>query len=125
MKIPFSRVAKGSIYPLQVESDKFSVEAEFSFQPKNSTMLLGHLRMRGELRSICNSCGDDVVEKVDEELDFLVNDGVFNGFDDEFDVIEALDSSIDLEEILLSELELIASSYFHCGKCSSEDEREF
>jgi len=124
MKIPFNRIAKGSVYPQKIENSRFSVEANFSFQSKHS-MLLCHLHMVGKLKTNCNSCGDDIVEDIDEELDFLINNGIFNGFDDEFDVVETLDGLVNLEDILLSELELIASNYFHCDRCDGEFEKEF
>jgi uncharacterized metal-binding protein YceD (DUF177 family) len=125
MKIPFSRVANDSEYPIKIESEQFSVDATLRFQKRNLTMLLAHLKMSGQLKSICNSCGDEVIEPIDEEIEFLISDGVYNGFDDDFDVIEAIDGSIDLEEVVIGELELVASSYFHCGKCEDIDNKEF
>ncbi len=125
MKIPFHRVSYGSIYDIKIDNNRFSVDATFSFQPQSSIMLLSHLNIVGKIYTHCNGCGDEVVKQVNESLDFLICNGIYNGFDEEFDIIETLNSSIDLEEILNSELELIISDYYHCDRCDGEYEKEF
>ena len=126
MNIPFHRVIKNSLYPVSIDNERFSVEASFSFQPKSQNMLLSHLHMVGTIRVDCNSCSDEVVLDIDEDVDFLVSNGIFRGSDKDFDVVEVLDNSINLQELLLGELELIASDYHHCEKCDGKIfEKEF
>ncbi|MGL7298935.1 hypothetical protein, partial [Salmonella sp. NW910] len=80
----------------------------------------------GTLEKSCDICAQDFNLKVNEEVEFFINDGIYE--DDSstlLDVVESLDGNVDLEEILHSEIELIKSDYHSCGNCSKPEEIEF
>jgi len=115
MKIAFNKVAKENNYLLDLNNEQFSIKASFKIIPKKASIVHCNLAFHGEVNTICNRCGKDIVEKVDENIELLISNGLFNGFDDSLDVIETLDEFVDFDEVLLSELELISTNYFNCG----------
>jgi hypothetical protein len=117
MKIPFSKASKDGNYSLNIENDLFSVNASFHTKAKNISSLFCNLKIDGNVVVQCNMCGIDMNESVNEELDFILHNGVFNGFDDSLDVIEVQNNLIDFDEILIGELELIKDNYFKCENC--------
>jgi uncharacterized metal-binding protein YceD (DUF177 family) len=125
LKIAFNKVSKENKYSLNINNENFSVQANFDIKPKTSSMIFCSLSLRGKLQTVCNRCGVEVEKDIDEQVEFLINNGIYNGFDDEFDVVEALNGFVDFDEITLSELELISSDYFTCGKCGDIEDIEF
>ena len=125
MKIAFNKVARENSYSLKVESEQFSVDANFDIVPKTASMVLCKLTFSGEIQTICNRCGNEITQKVDEIIELLISDGVFDGFDKNFDVVEVLDGFVDFDEIIHSELELIFTNYYNCGSCKDIKNIEF
>ena len=115
MKIAFNKVARENSYSLDLENERFSIKSSFKIKPKSVSMLHCDLHFFGKINTICNRCGDEIIEKVDENIQLLISNGLFDGFDDSLDVIEILDEFVDFDEVLLSELELISTNYFNCG----------
>ena len=125
MKIAFNKVARENSYSVNIQNDKFSVQANFDIKPQSASMLNCQLTFQGEIQTICNRCGIDMVEKVDENISLLISNGVFDGFDENIDVVEVLDDFVDFDEIIISELELISTNYFNCGKCEDIENIEY
>ncbi len=71
--------------------------------------------LKGECKLICDRCGDDFMEMIDEELKLFVSDGYYEG--DELDVIESHSGLVDFDEIAESEIEAFKSEYHYCKKC--------
>jgi uncharacterized metal-binding protein YceD (DUF177 family) len=83
-------------------------------------LILLKAELNGLLEIQCNQCGEDFKLPVDEEIEFFISDGIYE--DDaslELDVVESLDATADLDEILNSELELIKSDYHRCDSCEA------
>ncbi len=73
-------------------------------------------KIAGRTPHICDRCGDEFGLDLDEEVEVLASDGLFESQDLE-NVIEFFDGFINYEEVFLSELEAIKSDYFYCEKC--------
>jgi len=125
MRIAFNKVAKENSYSLDLENERFSVKSNFKIKPKTHSILHCHLDFHGKIDTICNRCGIEIAKEVDEKIELLISNGIFNGFDDNLDVVEFLDEFVDFDEILLSELELISTNYYNCGSCEDIGELEY
>ena len=69
------------------------------------------------------SAGQKAIKKelllVDEKVEFFISDGLYkedNNMD--IDVVESFNEIADLDELLISEIELIKSDYHCCEECS-------
>jgi hypothetical protein len=119
MKIPFSRIGNEDSYTVEKKDDKYLIDAIFSFQIKDRNLLHSLLKIRGSIKIPCNSCLETVSIQIEEDIEFLLSDGVYKGFHDEFDVVEIF-GGVSLEEILLGELELLESGDYHkCESCQN------
>ncbi len=120
MKIPFSKVTRDSSYQIDLEN----INAVFILKPKNKTgdLVFCELNFHGKLQMSCSICNSDNLLEIDEKVELLINNGIFNGFDENFDVYEMLEGYIDLNNILISELELIKSDYYKCDNCYDKND---
>jgi hypothetical protein len=122
LKTSFHKIKGESDFQLERKEDDFSLKADFTLQQKEKDTLFANLKIEGSIKSLCNSCSEDVILRVSEDIDFLISNGIFNGSHSELDVIEAMDGEIDFDYILDSELELIRSeSYKKCDVCENRD----
>ena len=81
-------------------------------------LILLQAKLSGLLEKPCDICAEDFKMSVDEKIEFFLSDGIYSGSNDiEFDVVESLDSSVEIEELLASEIELIKSDYHSCNEC--------
>ena len=81
-------------------------------------------RLKGEVEVECIKCLKPFKREIDEEVKFKVVKPPYNGFDEEYDIIEQ--KKYDLDEILKSEIESIKNDYNICENCQSEDfDKEF
>lgn len=73
---------------------------------------------KGSVLKPCDLCGEEASLEIAEEISFILYNGVYNNEDNKLeDIYECMDSKIDLDEILHSELELILDDYFYCENC--------
>jgi hypothetical protein len=122
MKVNFQKIKDESIFQLEKRDQRFSIQGVFTLKPKEYNLLHSLLKIDGSIETSCNSCSKDISIEVDEEVEFLLSNGTYSGFHDQFDVVEALDGVIDLDGILAGELELIESSGYHrCDNCKDID----
>jgi uncharacterized metal-binding protein YceD (DUF177 family) len=73
--------------------------------------------INGSVDVQCSACGEGFGLKVDEKVEFFISDGLYDGDNIDIDVVESFNSTADLNELLLSEIELIKSDYFSCNNC--------
>ena len=109
-----------------MESDEITFKGYLRYHDRTLTLL--HAELKGNIDKPCDICAEDVTITLDEEVEFFLSDGVFRSKDDEhaLDIVECLDGEANLDEILLSEIELIRSDYHTCKECETkEGEYEF
>ncbi len=117
MKIGFNKVGSTAIpFEISKENLKFSGTLE-----KFSRSLIElEAKITGELLIPCDICAEDITRPVNESVKFHLSDGVYKDDENsEYDVVEIENSTIDLDEILESEIELFKSSYFCCENCQN------
>ncbi|VAY86353.1 hypothetical protein MNB_ARC-1_851 [hydrothermal vent metagenome] len=68
----------------------------------------------------CYKCGLNFYKKINIKLDFLISNGIYNG-DDKNVMYECINSVLNLEEIINSEIEIVYNDYNSCEKCKNTD----
>jgi uncharacterized metal-binding protein YceD (DUF177 family) len=116
IKIPFDDTLKRE---LQLSDDSGEIKAEFEFTQKEKNLALCKILITGKLNTNCNTCFVEVQKELNEQIEVLIKNGIYKGFDDNYDVIEVLDGQINLEEMLHSEIEILKDDYDYCEKCSN------
>ena len=115
MTIEFRKVPKeGFDFSVELDGVTFSGNAV----KENSKLLKCSGNIFGTVKHSCDRCGEDMDLVVDEDVEVLVSDGVYEGTEDELlNIIEFVDEKVDFNEIINSEIEAIKSGYFYCKKC--------
>ncbi len=114
MKIECRRIGKTPIeFTLQQEEIRFY--GSIVFQKGSLFYVNGHIE--GRFSAPCDICAEPFATILDEEINILVSDGVYEGMDEPLDVVEMMDSVVDMEEIFHSEVELIKCDYRRCPHC--------
>ena len=114
MKIEFKKLP----FTEKEFSNEFdSVKLEGTFCKISATLAKVKSTLVGNTVVECCRCGKDYAIKIDEELDFLLSDGVYENDELEELVFEVENSTIDFDQICESELTSIKSDYHICDKC--------
>ena len=104
MIIPFSKIA--------------NKEINFELVRNNDLVFSGTIK--GEIKYICDRCGDEFMLPIDQDVELNLSDGVYKDRENELsDTVEFFDGNIDLKEVFESELEAFKSDYFYCEKCKN------
>ena len=117
MKIGFAKVGTTAI-PFEISKG----DLKFSGTLRKFSRYLIELeaKVTGSLELPCDICAEAFTHAVNESVKFHLSDGLSKIENDSIeDIVEIEDSMIDLEEILVSELELYKSNYFSCEKCEN------
>jgi len=75
----------------------------------------------GKISVNCNRCAESFDRIIDEKLKLILTNKIYNGFDNEYDVIEILSERIDFNDIITSEIESIKLDFENiCQNCQNE-----
>ncbi|MBU1658691.1 hypothetical protein KKG72_06515 [bacterium] len=119
MKISLRKVGNTPL-DFELKSDKVAFKGYLQYHGNKLILLKANLS--GLLDIECDLCTKDFELPVDEDIEFFISDGVYEDKEEaSLDVVESLDSQIDLEELLNSEIELIKSDYFSCDDCKTKE----
>ena len=125
MKIEFRKVPQTT---KELEFDYNSVRIEGTFCKISQSLTKIEANMSGTTDIDCCRCGQTDIITLDENLEFLISDGIFKGKESEDLVIEVENGVIDFDQIVESELQSIKSDYYLCENCSQDNnllEQEF
>lgn len=116
MKIPFRKI--GSIaQEFNILDNTVTFKGTLQHYQRGLIMLEGHIN--GTLAVPCDICAENFDTILDEKLKILLSDGIYNGHDEDYDVVESLNGTIDIDDLLSSELESIRSDYHSCPLCQN------
>ena len=124
MKIEFKKV------PFSEKEFKFkvnSVEFEGTFCKIASTLVKIDATLKAKSVISCDRCSKQSTLIINENLNFLLSDGVYTKETDEL-IVEIEDNFIDFDKIAQSELSSIQSDYHICNECEQNNktiEQEF
>ena len=123
MKIAFKKLSSQPLH-FEVNRDNALFSGDLILKKSNLAQLNGTIT---ESISIpCDLCAEEINKSLNEEVAFYLSDGIYEGSETEMDVVEIDHSTIDMEELLESEIELIKSDYFCCENCEGTSlDREF
>lgn len=94
-----------------------SVKLEGTFCKISSTLAKVQVTLAGNTAVECCRCGKDYAILVDEDLKFLLSDGVYKNTDSDELVFEVENNTVDFDQIIESELSSIKSDYHICNDC--------
>jgi len=120
MRIVLRKVTKTPL-DFEVESDEITFKGYLGYH--NAKLILLKAVINGRLKKSCDLCAEDFYLEVNEDVEFFINDGIFEDDGNTIlDVVESLNGNVDIEELLHSEIELIKSDYHLCDNCKESDE---
>ena len=120
MKIAFRRIHKT---PLEFELTQEDLLIKGTLEHFRSTIMLMKANITGTYPRNCDVCATEIKCSIDEEVKLYINDGIYEGSDNELlEIVEMMDEMVDIDEILNSELELIRTDYYSCEACSSRED---
>jgi hypothetical protein len=91
------------------------------FYKENHHLVKIEATLSGEVEVNCNICADTYTKKIEENLKLIITDKIYNGFDDEYDVIEIFSQFIDFDDIITSEIESHKLDFENiCDNCKKE-----
>ncbi len=118
MKVTLRKIGKTPL-DFEVRSDEITFKGYLQYHAGKLILLKAELK--GFVYTQCSQCGEDFKLLVDENVEFYISDGVYEDDNNlEIDVVESFDSQADLDELLISEIELIKSDYHSCENCKTE-----
>ena len=121
MKIEFRKLP---VQATEFEIDSNSVKFLGNFSKITSNLARIDAKLIGNCDVDCCKCGVTLNIKLDEEVKFLLSDGIYtkdDRDDEELIVIEIDDHIVDFEDILHSEIESLRSEYYICDTCKTND----
>jgi len=115
MKIVFKKIPQSGVdFETSFEEIKFYGNLEK--HSRNLVKCRG--KLEGTLNCQCARCGEDISLRIDEDVDLLASDGLYESGEELVEVIEFFDETVDLDIILQSEVETLKSDYNYCSTCS-------
>ncbi len=115
MKINLIKVTQTPL-DFDEKSDKIAFKGYLQYD--TNKLILLKAKLSGKIYTDCNLCANEFELDVDEEIEFYLHSGIYKRQNEMLlDVVECLDSIVDLQEILNLEIELIKSDYNTCKNC--------
>ena len=115
MKITLRKVGKTPL-DFDVKSKEITFKGYLEYH--SGKLILLKANLSGLTDAQCNLCASEFKLPLDEDVEFFISDGIYEDDNSiEMDVIESFNSIIDLDELLISEVELIKSDYHNCEEC--------
>ena len=116
MQITLRKVTK---IPLDFEVKSSEMTFKGFLQYDSSKLILLKAKLSGSLNVDCSMCANEFSKTVDEDVEFFISDGIYEDKAGELlDVVECFDSTVDIDELLNAEIELIRSDYNNCPECA-------
>ncbi|MBN2869326.1 MAG: hypothetical protein JXK04_00060 [Campylobacterales bacterium] len=117
MQIPFRRLGSQPL-EFELKRDNALFSGDLILKKGNLAQLNGTIT--GSISIPCDICAEIIEKPLNEEISFYLSDGIFEGNDEELDIVEIEKSMIDMDELFRSEIELIKSDYFCCPNCEGK-----
>ncbi|MCF6331217.1 MAG: hypothetical protein L3I99_06690 [Sulfurimonas sp.] len=116
MKINLIKVTQTQL-DFDEKSDKITFKGYLQYA--SNKLILLKAKLSGKINTDCNICANEFELDVDEEIEFYLYNGIYKRKDEVLlDIVECFDSTVDLQEVLYSEIELIKSDYSTCKNCN-------
>ena len=120
MNIPFRHIGN-TPREFEINSEGITMKGTLVLKERNLISMKAHLS--GKISLPCDICAEEFDTMLDDEVELLLSNGIFDGSDDLLDVVEMSDP-IDMDALLHSEIELIRSDYHRCETCKNQERNE-
>jgi len=98
--------------------DGLTLKAESSKNKQGEYIITG--KIEGDIEVECVKCLKPFSKHIEEDVKFKIVKPPFNGFDEEYDIIEQ--EKLDIDEILKSEIESIKADFSNiCESCKNKE----
>ncbi len=115
MKIEFRKIPTT---PKEFKTSKDGLELKGILYKESQDISKIEAVLSGKVEVECIRCASKFGRIVNEEMKLIVTDKIYNGFDDEFDVIEIDSQIMDFDDIIMSEIESIKLDFENiCNNC--------
>jgi uncharacterized metal-binding protein YceD (DUF177 family) len=115
MKIVFKKIPQSGV---DFETSFETVKFNGTLEKKSRNLVQCSGKLEGTLTCHCDRCGENLSLLVDEKIDLLASDGLYETNEELVEVMEFFDETVDLDTILQSEVETLKSDYHYCSTCS-------
>ena len=115
MKIVFKKIPQSGV---DFETSFETVKFNGTLEKKSRNLVQCSGKLEGTLTCQCDRCGENFSLHVDEKIDLLASDGLYETSEELVEVMEFFDETVDLDTILQSEVETLKSDYHYCATCS-------
>jgi hypothetical protein len=120
MKYTLRKVTSTPI-DFELKSEKITFKGYLQYH--SGKLILLKANLTGFVEKSCDICAEEFNLSVDENVEFFISDGIYESDDKiELDVVESFDGTVDMEELLDSEIELVKSDYHACESCRENEE---
>ena len=118
MQVVLRKVTKTPL-DFEVKSDAITFKGYLEYD--SGKLILLKADLNGSVSTECSTCGEDFKLEVDEKVEFFISDGLYTDENNiDIDVVESFNATADLDELLISEIELIKSDYHSCDNCKKD-----
>jgi uncharacterized metal-binding protein YceD (DUF177 family) len=109
-KIPFN--------PKDFRAEFNGIVLEGIFYKETPNIAKIEANLHGKVEVDCNRCAESFEKEINEDLKLIITDKIFNGFDENYDVIEINSNIVDFDDIISSEIESIKLDFENiCKNC--------
>jgi len=106
----------------EFETEFQNVQLKGIFYKENQNLVKIEANINGEIEVECVKCASTFNRTINEDLKLIITDKIYNGFDEEYDVIEIPSQIIDFNDIISSEIESIKLDFENvCDNCHEID----
>ncbi len=119
MKIEFRKVSYKSS---DINYSKENLSFKGSFKKIDQKTVRCEGSFKGTIPHLCDRCAKEFDLDFNEDISLKIVDGIVHERDEEFfETIECMDSTIDFDEIIESEIESFKSDYHYCKDCIEKE----
>ena len=117
MQITLRKVGKIPL-DFDVKSDEITFKGYLQYH--GDKLILLKAKLSGKITTDCDVCAEEFKLDVDEDIEVFISDGVYAKHEDSLlEVVESFDSTVEIEDLMNSEIELIKSDYNSCENCKT------
>ena len=114
MQVTLRKITKTPL-DFEIKSNEITFKGYLEYHAGKLILLKADIN--GSVDAQCSTCGEDFDLMLNEKIEFFISDGLYDGDNIDIDVVESFNSAVDLDELLISEIELIKSDYHSCENC--------
>ncbi|QOY52418.1 hypothetical protein [Candidatus Sulfurimonas baltica] len=117
MKVILRKVGQTPV-DFEVKSDEITFKGYLQYDANK--LILLKAKLSGKITTDCDVCAEEFKLDADEDIEFFISDGIYEKSEEALlDVVEVLNSAVDMQDLMNSEIELIKSDYNSCDNCKS------